>query len=150
MLAIVGGEHFHSLDSHHPQTQYVCGGKKNVDKRVNKVIKLMDDDKDGEISLEEFIKYNRKFPVLLFPAFNMQQKMRKAFFGEKFWQEQSLNIRKIRISTGKSISVVVKDLEDREETMRQMSERMASKETSIKVSEIMTIKYKDVRRCTEM
>jgi len=105
-------------------TKYVCGGKKNVDKRVSKVIKMMDDDKDGEVSLAEFVKYNRKFPVLLFPAFNMQQKMRKAFFGEKFWETQSLNVRKIKISTGRSVSSVVKDLEDKEEIRAAMSDRI--------------------------
>ena len=54
--------------------------------RSAKVLKLMDSDKDGQISFSEFVRYNRKFPSILFPAFNMQQKMRFKVLGLPFWQ----------------------------------------------------------------
>lgn len=46
---------------------------------------MFDQNCDGVIDLHEFILLDRRFPMLMFPAFRLQQKMQKITLGEKIW-----------------------------------------------------------------
>ena len=47
------------------------------------ILDKMDSDGDGEVSLDELINYNHKFPDLLKPAFRAQEKMQKKVIGNR-------------------------------------------------------------------
>ena len=56
--------------------------------RVQRILDAIDSDGDGVISSAEFADFNRRYPALLFPAFSMQNELRRRCFGEKFWQKE--------------------------------------------------------------
>ena len=58
--------------------------------------------KDGQVCREEFGQFNRKYPALLFPAYVMQQHLRRATFGESFWARVSSRRREL---TGRSTNI---------------------------------------------
>mmetsp|Transcript_33359 Transcript_33359/g.33983 ORF Transcript_33359/g.33983 Transcript_33359/m.33983 type:complete len:288 (-) Transcript_33359:74-937(-) len=70
-------------------------GTRDLSKNVKKVIKDLDTNADGKIVKEEFISAAKRFPALLFPAFEMQNSMRKAILGESFWQRKTRHADKI-------------------------------------------------------
>ena len=49
----------------------------------------IDDNGDGVIDYDEFREFNRHYPALLFPAFQMQQALRRITFGDGFWQKET-------------------------------------------------------------
>jgi Ca2+-binding EF-hand superfamily protein len=53
--------------------------------RVQRVVDIIDVNGDGVISFDEFQEFNRKYPCMLFPAFQMQQHLRKGIYGERWW-----------------------------------------------------------------
>mmetsp|Transcript_36865 Transcript_36865/g.99161 ORF Transcript_36865/g.99161 Transcript_36865/m.99161 type:complete len:317 (-) Transcript_36865:99-1049(-) len=50
-------------------------------------MQVLDNDGDGEITLDEFIRANRKVGTLMFPAFRLQKKMRNKTMSKKFWEK---------------------------------------------------------------
>ncbi len=46
---------------------------------------MFDKNGDGVIDLNEFIELDRRFPMLMFPAFRLQEKMQKLTLGEQQW-----------------------------------------------------------------
>ena len=85
----------------------------------------MDDDKNGVVSQAEFLKYNRKFPVLLYPAFTMQMVMRKKILGVPFWDHQTIQTQRLFGSTGISVSSVLDDLDFEEKLSIREAERVS-------------------------
>ena len=57
-------------------------------KELQQEISEVDMDKDGNISFEEFKDWVVRSPVILYPAFHMQQNIRKKVLGKKFWQKK--------------------------------------------------------------
>ena len=57
-----------------------------LNSRVLKIMDKLDADDSGHVSLKEFVQFNRKYPAILFPAFQMQQILRRATFGERHWE----------------------------------------------------------------
>jgi hypothetical protein len=41
------------------------------------------------INYDEFREFNRHYPALLFPAFQMQQALRRITFGDAFWIKET-------------------------------------------------------------
>ena len=71
-------------------------------------------DKDGEhISLNEFGKANKNHPILLFPAFHVQEVMRTKVFGAKFWAQKVAEVR------GKDHSEMMSTLRGMEAAMQK-------------------------------
>jgi len=48
-------------------------------------LNVIDSDDDGLIDFDEFVDFDRKYPLLLFPAFRLQQRMQILTLGEKTW-----------------------------------------------------------------
>ncbi len=55
------------------------------DERVKRVLDQLDANGDGEISISEWILFNKKYPLLLFPAYQMQGKLREKVIGKWWW-----------------------------------------------------------------
>jgi Ca2+-binding EF-hand superfamily protein len=84
-------------------------GTKTPDARSKKVLGIMDDDNDSLISLEEFLKYNRKFPSLLFPAFSLQTTMRRKVLGEAFWKARTKELQLLYTTKGITVKSAIQD-----------------------------------------
>ena len=67
----------------------VYGKPFDTDVRVKRIMEKIDTNGDGIISFGEFVAFNKKYPVLLFPAFSMQQVLRKLTFGDAFWAKET-------------------------------------------------------------
>jgi len=89
----------------------VCyvAGTKTPDTRSKKVLNLMDDDADGQISFGEFLKYNRKFPNLLFPAFALQTKLRRKVMSEAFWERKTVEVQRMTTHTGVTVASALEE-----------------------------------------
>ena len=56
--------------------------------RVNRIIDAMDKDKDGTISVAEFLRRIQQYPLLLYPAYSVQDHIRKKIMGTQWWKEK--------------------------------------------------------------
>ena len=65
--------------------KYIYG--KPLDNHITMILENIDKDGSGTISLSEFGAENKKHPILLFPAFHVQEIMRQRVFGTKFWTQ---------------------------------------------------------------
>ena len=65
---------------------------KALDARVEQLLRVMDSDCDGTISFDEFRARNRQHPLLLFPAFHMQERMRHACLGASYWRKRERDV----------------------------------------------------------
>jgi hypothetical protein len=77
--------------------------------RVANVLEKMDTirNEKGLIERPEFITFSRRYPLLLFPAFAMQQALRRSILGEAYWEK----IEKLRneMFAGQTIFDIFKD-----------------------------------------
>ena len=48
-------------------------------------LSMVDSNNDGLIDFDEFIDLDKRYPLLLFPAFRLQQQMQKITLGEMNW-----------------------------------------------------------------
>ena len=62
--------------------------KKTVthDKHVRDALKLLDADMSGDVSLEEFLLYCKRAPIILFPVFEVQATLRDLTLGRSRWE----------------------------------------------------------------
>lgn len=58
---------------------------------------------DGDVNMEDFAKFSHTHQALLFPAFQLQETLRKSILGVEFWL--NLTGRRLEISQGKFVSV---------------------------------------------
>jgi len=66
----------------------VYGGSLENNPRIERIIELLDSDGDGSVTYSEFKKFNQQYPILLFPAYRMQEKLRAKILGRKYWEKQ--------------------------------------------------------------
>jgi len=69
----------------------VYGEKFADDVRVKKVLDLLDANGDGQVSMAEWVLFNKQYPLLLFPAYQLQGILREKVIGKWWWdimQEQ--------------------------------------------------------------
>lgn len=64
----------------------VYGDGFNTNERVKRSMALLDGDEDGVISRTEFLAFNQRQPLLLFPAYQMQETLRRTIVGVQWWQ----------------------------------------------------------------
>jgi len=63
------------------------GFKHNTDKHIATVMKKLDANKDGKISKKEFIERSHSLPMLLQPAFDVQESLMELCGGGHFWRK---------------------------------------------------------------
>jgi Ca2+-binding EF-hand superfamily protein len=71
-------------DVYNKGDQFATGNK--LESRVENVLAKLDVDGDGRISLQEFTKFNQGHPLLLYPAYGIQQTLRCKILGTSFWE----------------------------------------------------------------
>uniref|UniRef100_A0A7S2S8V8 EF-hand domain-containing protein n=1 Tax=Mucochytrium quahogii TaxID=96639 RepID=A0A7S2S8V8_9STRA len=54
---------------------------------LNRAFRQFDTNDDGMIDFDEFKEINRRFPMLMFPAFRLQDQMQKCTLGSKRWTQ---------------------------------------------------------------
>ena len=59
----------------------MCQGKKSLDSDAEKILKKLDQDGSGDVTLEEFQQMVKNTRSLLFPAFKLQRDLREKFLG---------------------------------------------------------------------
>ena len=79
--------------------QVVYGGG-DVDATVERVLLKIDGNSDGAISRAEFHEQSRRFPVLLFPAFQTQGALRSKVMGHAWWTKQCKRLHGQRTQRG--------------------------------------------------
>lgn len=57
--------------------------------RVQKVMDKMQPENGESITVNEFVTYSRQYPLLLYPAFAMQNVLRRSIFGDAYWEAVS-------------------------------------------------------------
>lgn len=77
-----------TIDKHEIH-QMICMvfGKRKPNKQVNDLLKKMDKDNSGEVSLLEWRDMNRRAASLLMPAHDLQMKLRERVCGKVYWDK---------------------------------------------------------------
>jgi hypothetical protein len=72
----------------HNMVKEVYGGNLS---RVDNVLEKLKSERDrfGQIGRVEFCKFSRKYPLLLFPAYAMQQALRRNILGDDYWEKMA-------------------------------------------------------------
>ncbi|KAE8877256.1 hypothetical protein PF005_g6607 [Phytophthora fragariae] len=63
----------------------VNDGQSKFSGNINNALAEFDRNKDGVIDFEEFKNMNKRFPMLLFPCFRLQDRMQKSTLGDSHW-----------------------------------------------------------------
>jgi hypothetical protein len=63
----------------------VNDGQSKYSGNINNALAEFDRNKDGVIDFDEFKNMNKRFPMLLFPCFRLQDRMQKATLGDSHW-----------------------------------------------------------------
>jgi hypothetical protein len=120
-------------------------GTDEVTGSLKKTLENIDADGDGEVSLEEMYGYNKEFPELLLPAFDLRDKLMEQMYGKSFWKEMTktrvdaygametleailLSERKKRKAEEKAKAAELKAIEDQKQA--EMDAEAAAKEKS--------------------
>ena len=110
--------------------KYIYG--RALDEKITKILENMDKDGSGTISLNEFGKANKNHPILLFPAFHVQEVMRMKVFGAKFWAQ------KVAETRGKDHSKMMNTLRNMEAAMQKGDMHAVMGESSKSVDQTPT------------
>jgi serine/threonine-protein phosphatase 2B regulatory subunit len=86
----------------------------NTSDHLEQAMKLLDKNKDGEVTLKEFLETIRRTPVLLFPTFELQEKIRKSVLNPKAWTRISRD-RTASFGEGSIFEIIEKSLETDDE-----------------------------------
>ncbi len=76
-----------SLEELNEMLSMIWGFKKS--EKVESILRMLDKNKDGSVSQKEFIAMVRHTPILLFPAFEMQERLRGVCLGGSQWERMS-------------------------------------------------------------
>jgi Ca2+-binding EF-hand superfamily protein len=70
-------------------------GNHDLENRSEVLFATLDDDCSGGISYDEWDDFGRGHMILYYPGYWMQNKLRRALFGEKYWQHKTDHRRKL-------------------------------------------------------
>ena len=91
------------------------------------IIRAIDSDGDGNVTIDELVAYTEKFPALLEPAFTLQTKLRKALFGKGFWKRVAKKRLKLHGPT-KSVQEILLTFRKEQSAKRKAREREEKRE----------------------
>lgn len=83
MLTIVWGDKPHKTVGYNKERNY--RPIVTLDSRVSNAMKAFDLDKSGDITLDEFIAFNKRVPIVMLPLVSLQQELRKITLGSWRW-----------------------------------------------------------------
>ena len=86
-------------DEYKNMCKTVNNGSPTFPGNFGNALDMFDQNGDGVIDLNEFIELDRRFPMLMFPAFRLQEKMQRITLGEKQWTKinERIQISRYRI-----------------------------------------------------
>jgi hypothetical protein len=73
--------------------------------RIARIMELIDGNDDGKISFSEFEAFNRRYPQLLFPAFQLQQKLRESVRGKRYWHREMQKRQQWSLRVGRNLNI---------------------------------------------
>ncbi len=73
--------------------------------RIARIMDLIDGNNDGKISFSEFEAFNRRYPQLLFPAFQLQQKLRESVRGKRYWHREVQKRQQWSVRVGRNLNI---------------------------------------------
>lgn len=86
-------------------------GQYNVDVHAAMVNQVADDDTSGGITFDEFLDFSKAHQLLIYPGYWMQNKLRAAVFGKRYWQKAT-DKRKYMYRRNKALEIQMKRFED--------------------------------------
>ena len=73
------------------------GNTKKLDAMTDSLLKQMDTDGDGEMSLAEFSKMHKSAPSMLMPAFQMKNQLTEVVCNKSWWKKQQASRSKLNL-----------------------------------------------------
>jgi serine/threonine-protein phosphatase 2B regulatory subunit len=101
---------------------------------VKEVIKAMDTDGDGTVSLGELVAYSLQYPDLLKPAIDLQATLRKDMFGTSLWKRLSKRRKKLH-GAEKSVMDILLTLRVEQKKRRKTEAAQKAAEDETKAAE---------------
>ena len=73
------------------------GTSAKLDEKTDTLLKKMDTDGDGEMSLSEFQQMNKRSPSMLLPAFELQNQLTEVICSKSWWKKQEASRAKLNL-----------------------------------------------------
>ena len=73
------------------------GKSADLDQMTTQLLRKLDTDGDGMMSIEEFQKLNKKAPSMLAPAFNLKNQLTEVICGASWWKKQETSRKKLNL-----------------------------------------------------
>ena len=100
------------------------GNNKKLEKQTDQLMRQLDTDGDGQMSVTEFYSMNKSAPSMLLPAFQMKNQLTEVICGKSWWKSQETSRRKLNL--GDLIPLYAKLRDD-----GAMSKKLERRETRI-------------------
>ena len=118
-----------------------------LDETCERVLAKIDKNHDDQLSRAEFHCQSRKFPVLLFPAFHIQDLLQEEVMGHRWWEKQCHRLRhdkKVKLGPNETVLGVMQALQDEAADLRaaekEARKKAAKEEAEAQAKEEETVK----------
>ena len=111
-----------------------------LDETCEQVLAKIDKNHDDQLSRAEFHCQSRKFPVLLFPAFHIQDLLQEEVMGHRWWEKQCHRLRhdkKVKLGPNETVLGVMQALQDEAADLRaaEKARKKVAKEAKAQAKE---------------
>jgi serine/threonine-protein phosphatase 2B regulatory subunit len=100
------------------------GNSKKLDKMTDSLLKKLDTDGDGEMSIAEFMKMNKASPSMLAPAFEMKNQLTEVICGSTWWRKQQASRSKLNLGDLTALYTKLRDDGDMEKKLERRQTRI--------------------------
>ena len=125
------------------------GNSSKLDQKADALLKKMDRDGDGEMSLSEFKAMNKTAPSILQPAFELKSQLTEVICGASWWKKQEASRRKLNLGDLIPLYTKLRDSGSMEEAIRMYQVAAALKPNFAEVHSHLASTYKDLGRSAE-
>ena len=100
------------------------GNTEDLDQLTSQLLKKLDKDGDGMMSIGEFHQLNKKAPSMLAPAFNLKNQLTEVICGPTWWKKQEASRRKLNLGDLIPLYTKLRDDGDMQRKLEKRSERI--------------------------
>ena len=100
------------------------GKSADLDQMTTQLLRKLDTDGDGMMSIEEFQKLNKKAPSMLAPAFNLKNQLTEVICGGSWWKKQETSRKKLNLGDLIPLYTKLRDDGDMEKKLEKRSARI--------------------------
>jgi serine/threonine-protein phosphatase 2B regulatory subunit len=100
------------------------GNSSKLDEKADALLKKMDRDGDGEMSLTEFKAMNKSAPSMLQPAFELKSQLTEVICGAGWWKKQEASRRKLNLGDLIPLYAKLRDSGSMEKKLQRKADRM--------------------------